>query len=191
MDIFGISGDNMAYMASIRTNPGAVLAESQKTFEVICEDKDEKTTRGKLILSPVSDIKASVELKLEDHLYELPSNYPILLTAQWQHSYFRKIGMETEQEENVMDIPSYEFEGKTVTVDSCFENAGIKLIKAGELDNIPATISGWDDAQLHALMSQFADESLDRKDWLLHLLLLSKSKLTGLLGIMFDTGNLD
>ena len=191
MDIFGISGDNMAYMASLRTNPGAILSESQKAFEVICEDKDDKTTRGKLILSPVSDIKASVELKLEDHLYGLPSNYPVLLTAQWQHSYFRRIGLETEQEENVMDIPSYEFEGKTVTVESCFESAGIKLIRAGELDNIPATISGWDDAQLHALMSQFADESLDRKDWLLHMLLLSKSKLTGLLGIMFDTGKLD
>ena len=191
MDIFSISGENKVYLASLRTNPGAELSESQKVFEVICEDKDEKTTRGKLIFSPVSDVKASVELKLEDHLYELPSNYPILLTAQWQHSYFRKIGMEAEHEENVMEIPSYEFEGKTVTVDSCFVNAGIKLIKAGERDNIPATISGWDDAQLHALMSQFADESLDRRDWLLHLLLLSKAKLTGLLGIMFDTGVLD
>ncbi len=191
MDIFGISGDSVAYLASFRTNPGAELSESQKTFEVICEDKDEKTTRGKLIFSPVSEMKASVELKLDDHLYGLPSNYPVLLTAQWLHSYFRKIGVETEQEENVMDIPSYEFEGKTVTVDSCFENTGIKLVRAGERDNIPATISGWDDAQLHALMSQFADESLDRKDWLLHLLLLSKSKLSGLLGIMFDTGKMD
>jgi hypothetical protein len=191
MDIFGISGENKVYLASLRTNPGAELSESQNFFEVICEDKDEKTTRGKLTFTPFSDVQISIELKLEDHLYELPSNYPILLTAQWQHSYFRKIGMETEQEENVMEIPSYEFEGKTVTVDSCFENAGIKLIKAGERDNIPATISGWDDAQLHALMSQFADESLDRRDWMLHLLLLSKAKLTGLLGIMFDTGVLD
>ncbi len=191
MDIFSISGENKVYLASLRTNPGAELSESQNFFEVICEDKDEKTTRGKLTFTPFSDVQIYIELKLEDHLYELPSNYPILLTAQWQHSYFRKIGMETEQEENVMEIPSYEFEGKTVTVDSCFENAGIKLIKAGERDNIPATISGWDDAQLHALMSQFADESLDRRDWMLHLLLLSKAKLTGLLGIMFDTGVLD
>jgi hypothetical protein len=191
MDIFGISGENRTFLASLRTNPGAELSLSQKVFEVICEDKDGKTTRGTLNFSPVSDAKAAVELKLEDHLYELPSSYPVLLTAQWQHSYFRKIGIETEQEENVKDIPSCEFEGKKITVDSCFENSGIKLVKAGELDNIPATVSGWDDAQLHALMSQFADESLDRKDWLLHLLLLSKAKLSGLLGIMFDTGVLD
>ncbi len=191
MDIFGISGEKRIYLASLRTNPGAKLSLAQKVFEVICEDKDENTTRGLLSFSTVSGIKAAIELKLEDHLYELPSNYPILLTAQWQHSYFRKIGIETEQEENVKNLPSCEFEGNKVTVDSCFDNAGIKLAKAGELDNIPATISGWDDAQLHALMSQFADESLDRKDWLLHLLLLSKAKLSGLLGIMFDTGVLD
>jgi hypothetical protein len=191
MDIFGISGENLIYLASLRTNPGAELSESQNVFEVICEDKDENTTRGKLTFTTFSDVQVSVELKLEDHLYELPSNYPVLLSAQWKQKYFRKIGMETEQEENVMGVPSYKFEGKTVTVESCFENAGIKLIKAGERDNIPPTTKGWDDAQLHALMSQFADESLDRKDWLLHLLLLSKAKLSGLLGIMFDTGVLD
>jgi hypothetical protein len=191
MDIFGISGDNKEYLASLRTNPGAVLSESQKVFEVICEDKDEKTTRGRLILSPVTEVKASVELKLEDHLYGLSSNYPVLLTAFWQSSFFRKIGMEAEHEENVMEIPSYKFEGRSVTVDSCYENAGIKIIKAGERDNIPATVSGWDDAQLHGLMSQFADESLDKKDWLLHLLILSRAKLKGLLGLMFDTGVMD
>ena len=85
----------------------------------------------------------------------------------------------------------HDFNGKKVTVKSCFEDAGIALESFGDADLIPTVNGGWDDSQLHGLMTQFADANLNKADWMLHQLLLSRSRMQGLLGVMFDTGRSD
>jgi hypothetical protein len=191
MDIFMKSAMIKSYLASLRTNPGSELKENLKEFSIICEDKTGKVVQGLLSFFPSNEKKTKVELVLKESIEGLPVNTKVLLDAIWKSKHMREIGLETETEAGLREISPYEFNGKNVTVKSCFREAGIILKKAGGVDNIPAVASGWDEAQLHGLLTQFADNSLNKADWMLHLLLLSKSKMEGLLGVMFDTGQSD
>ena len=191
MDIFSGQISPMTYLASLRSNPGAPIRRGQRNIKVIGEDEDGNQAAGTLNLSPLSDTQATVTLVFQQGLNGLPVSVPLVLSATWQSAFFRVIGIEVDQEQDTPPSPSYQFNGQLVTMDSCFRNAGIEIISAGERDAIPPPAQPWDDSQLHGLMSSFADETLIRKAWTLHLLLLSESSLEGLLGVMFDTGEAD
>jgi hypothetical protein len=188
MDIFSGTDENRSYLASLRTDPGSEISEPLDVFAVICEDRNGSVSDAELRLFPLSEEETSIELTLKKHLDQLPVNQQIPMTARWHSALFREIGIEKEIEQDVEDLPPYQYDGNEVTLGSCFETAGLKIIDAGVRDNIPSISGGWEDAQLHALMTQFADESLDRKQWIVHLLYLSESSSRGLLGVMFDTG---
>jgi len=191
MDLFRVTGGIRSYVASIRTDPGATLRPGQRRFGVIGQDDDDNQARGTLEITPLSETQATVSLVLDQALTGLPVSSPILLAARWQSAAFRTLGVEVDQEANAADLPEFDFDGQTVTVESCFQEAGFEVVPAGDRDEIPTSAQGWDDAQLHGLMARFADESLGRRGWTLHLLLLSAARSSGLLGIMFDTGVYD
>ena len=188
MDVFLGSGTSRTFLASVRSNPGTKVKRGHTRFGVIAQDEDGNSATGNLELNALSDSQATVNLVLDQGLYGLPVAVPLVLTATWQSPIFRTVGIEVDQEAGLSGLPSYDFEGRTVTVESCFYDAGIEIVAAGERDAIPKPPTAWDESQLHGLMVQFADETLSRKAWTLHLLLLSQARMSGLLGIMFDTG---
>ena len=191
MDIFRTTSSEKMYLASLRTSPGSILTEKQTQFAVICENQTGKVVTGILSLSPVSKEKTSVALTLDDALEGLPANSRMMLQAEWHNRYFRIIGLETEAEEGINKIGSYSWNGRQINIPCCFEEAGIKLEKIEGIDHIPANLQGWDDSQLHGLMTQFADGRVNTAGWMIHMLLLSKSIKNDLLGLMFDSGETD
>lgn len=191
IDLYLGTTSSRSYLASLRTSPGAEVRPGQRRFTIVGEDEDGNTATGVLELVPLSETQASVSVTLNRGLNSLPVSVPLVLSATWQSPFFRTIGLEVDVEANTPSIPSFLLEERQVTLESCFGEAGLEIIPVGRRDEIPSPAQGWDDAQLHGLMSRFANESLDQKSWLLHLLILSRSRSDGLLGVMFDSGERD
>jgi hypothetical protein len=198
MDLFQVAGETRSYVASVRTNPGESLTPEQRRFGIIGQDSQGGQSTGRLELNPLSETQASVSLVFDQPLAGLPAHDTILLAARWRSDSFRILGLEVDQEIDVPNLPEYEFEGRTITIESSFKEAGLEVMHVGDRDQIPRPSRGWDIAELHGLMVRFADESLSRRAWNLNLLVLSEAydPSTGgadphLAGIMFDTGQLD
>lgn len=191
VDFYRSSIASGPYLASLRSNPGAVVKAGQRRIAVIGQDDDGNQATGFVDIIPHSDTQATVTVNLERGLNSLPVSVPVILTAAWQSPYFRTIGLEVDFEQGNEEMPTFLFENRNITIESCFGEAGLEIIPAGQRNTIPQKIQGWTDAELHALMSSFANESLERQAWLLHLMILSKSETNGLLGVMFDSGRLD
>jgi hypothetical protein len=191
MDIFQGNGGSRNYLASLRSNPGLKIRRGRRRFGVIGEDENGNESRGIVELTPLSETQASVRITLDRGLNGLPVNVPFVMSANWQSQFFRTIGLEIDQEANVPALPGFPFNGHNVTIESCYGDAGLEIIGVGQRDSIPSPTQGWDDAQLHGLMVRFANESLSRRAWSLHLLVLSRAQMGGLLGVMFDTGEMD
>ena len=114
------------------------------------------------------------------------------LTGRYESEFMRDLGIEVTKENDVLTDVIWHFEGREITVVSCFEDAGFDVFAAGRTDVIPSPSNGkWHDSELHGLMVQYADEVLDRPDWSLQLLMLQRSVASRLLGIMFDSGERD
>lgn len=188
MDLFLSGGASRTFLASVCSKPGMKVKRGHSRIGVIAQNEDGNCATGTMELTPLSDFQATVSLVLDEGLYGLPVAFPLVLTATWQSPVFRTVGIEVDQEVGLAGSQSYEFEGRTVTVESSFYDAGIEIVAEGERDAIPKLATSWDESQLHGLMVQFADETLSRKNWTLHLLLLSQARMSGHLGIMFDTG---
>lgn len=198
MDLFLGSGSSRTYLASLRSNPGEEIKRGQRLIDVIGEDEDGKQAAGTVEIITLSETQATIKITLRRGLTSLPVNFPIILSGNWMSPYFRTIGLEIDIESGVPSLPSIKLDERTVTLESCFGEAGLEIIQMGRRDSIPKPNQGWDAAQLHGLMVQFADESIRQKSWLLNLLVLSAAKDTksgkkdlNLNGIMFDTGRLD
>lgn len=191
MDLYIGSTSSRSYLASLRSSPGVAVGRGQRRFSVAGEDDEGGQATGTVELIPLSETQATVKVTLDRGLSGLPVSVPLIMTAAWQSPFFRTIGLEVDTEEGLPALPSFPFEERAVTLESCYGEAGIEIVPVGRRDAIPKTTQGWDDSQLHGLMSRFANESLDQKAWVLHLLILSRSQTRGLLGVMFDSGERD
>ena len=192
LDLFRPGADGPVYLLSARSNPGASVVTGQNRIGIISEDADDAGVTGTLAMTPVSDTQASVSITLDNPLGGLPAGVPVALSATWISSAMRVLGIEVDLEQALNVLPSYDFNGRTVTVDSCLEDAGFEISRVGERDMIPfAPSQGWDLSQLYGLMTTFADIPLTRQAWALNLMLLSESDRPGLSGIMFDSGGVE
>jgi hypothetical protein len=191
MDFYLGSVASGEYLASLRSSPGLTVKPGQRRIGVVGQDDDGNQTSGTIELLPLSETQATITINLERGINSLPVSTPLTMSATWQSRYFRTIGLEVDFEEGNDGLPKYELDEQQITVESCFGEAGLEIIAAGRRDLIPKKNQGWSDAELHGLMSSFANESLNRQAWLLHLMVLSKSTSDGLLGVMFDSGELD
>lgn len=191
MDLYLGSTSSRSYLASLRSSPGVAVNRSQRRFRIVGGDDDGGQTTGMMELIPLSETQATVKVTLDHGLSGLPVGVPLIMTAAWQSPFFRTIGLEVDTEQGVPTLPSFLFGERAVTLESCYGEAGIEVVPVGRRDAIPKSTQGWDDSQLHGLMSRFANESLNQKAWVLHLLVLSRSQTRGLLGVMFDSGERD
>ncbi|WP_133111688.1 hypothetical protein [Candidatus Scalindua japonica] len=177
---------------SFRSEPGVSLTPQTNPLGIVAEDRDGKRSRGELLVSSVSGTEITVHLILESQILGLPLNQSITFAGRYEEATMRELGIEMETEVGTDPMPGWEINGRTMTLETSLEDAGFEVFNVGQRNQIPSPTSGkWDNSQLHGLMSQFAQEPIDRKSWNLHLLMLQESTLDGLYGILFDSGSRD
>jgi hypothetical protein len=180
-------GDRRDWVASARTAPGTTYTLG-RVGAIIAEDDLGGATTGTVTITPTNGSSESmaVSFRLGAPLNGLPGSAPIEFTVEWVADALRTIKVEVETEEGVAPLADAVHAGQPVSIESCLLEAGLEVEQAGRADRIPGNPTGWDVAGLHTLMQDFAQESLSERAWTLHLLLLSRSTMRGLLGVMFD-----
>lgn len=188
-DFYKIDASGETWVASIRTNPGIRIALGEVSWDIVGEDQQHATASGHLSLRVHlrDPFTVTGAMRLDKPLAGIPRQTDIAFTAVWQSETLRGLGIELEQERGVADLPTFNFNGKEVTVESALAAAGFETFEVGQVSEVPPPPTPWGTAQLHALMQDHAQASLARSAWELHLLLLSRPSRNGLLGIMFDT----
>ncbi len=191
-DIFSTLGGFREYVASFRSEPGTEITPAVNPLEIVAEDRDGKHARGELLFSSVGTTEVTMTLLLDAPLMALPVNQAMTFAGRFEGEAMRELGVELESEIGVDLLPEWDFNGEAMTVEKSFADAGFDFFNVGFRSQFPSPSSGqWDTSQLHGLMTQFAQEPIDRKSWNLHLLLLQESTMDGLLGVMFDSGERD
>lgn len=190
-DLYRLGPDGRRdWVASVRGAPGSGIAAAPGPWPAIAEDDLGGRTTGRIQVAPTNGATDSlhVAIVLDAPLNGLPARTEIVADASRQRTTLRSLSIEIETEEGVAAPVAYDFGGAEVTIDSCLEETGFEVGRTGVESTIPAApAGGWDIAQLHTLMQDYAQASLSERAWELHLLLLSEAKLKGLLGVMFDT----
>lgn len=190
-DIYRLgAGGRQDWVASVRTVPGARIGASPGPWPAIAEDDLGGQTTGRLQTAPGSGGADTVHavLVLDAPLNGLPARTEIAAEVSRQATTLRSLEIEIETEQGVDPPVAYDFNGRQVTIDSSLEDAGFAVGRTGVESAIPpAPEGGWRDSQLHTLMQDYAQASLDKPAWELHLLLLSHAAEKGLMGVMFDS----
>ena len=179
-------------LATFRTVPGLDLRTTAGDLPIVAETPSGHHARGILSL----DVgrysgQVSAVLSFDTALEQVPGHRVLEFVGQKSSDAYRLLGLEIEREAHVVEPESVTHRGEDVTLGSIFFNAGIDLVEVSGSDQIPALpqyYDGWSDGDLYAIMSHFADRNLDRQDWSLSLLSLSRHRMQGLLGVMFDLG---
>lgn len=188
-DIYRDPDDKSDWVASLRTAPGASLTPGTP-WPIVAEDGLGAAATGRLALEAGAADTAGAILRLDGPLNGVPANRDISFQTTRTDDFLREMGIEIETEQGIAPPAPFDFGGREVTIENCLADAGFEVTFPGRPDRIPAKPEGWDPSQLHTLMEDFAQSSLEEKAWRLHLLLLDRSvPLDGggtLLGVMFD-----
>lgn len=191
-DVFALAGGYREYAASFRSEPAAALLSENNPVAIVAEDNEGGRSRGILKFGATAGDEIILTLTMDEPVKAFPVRQAITLAGRYTGASMREIGIELESELGTDPMPSWDFNNRPVTVETCFEEAGFNVFNVGFRDQFPAPSSGrWDTSELHGLMTRFAQEPMDRKSWNLHLLMVRESTTRGLLGIMFDSGDLD
>ena len=190
-DIFRVGPTGRTYAASVRSDPGVRIAAEAGSWGIVGSDIEDRTTRGVLTLAPQPPDGQSLtgSLEFETAMGGLPVQVGILFAANRVSEGLRTLGIEIEREADVDPIAAFDFEGRSVTIQSALHDAGFDVSDVGEASVIPTPTAKWGTAQLHALMQDFAQATLTKPLWELHLLLLAESSRDGLFGVMFDSSD--
>ena len=184
----GFAGDT--WLASLRTEPGESVGPTDTSWSIVVDDQEGRVSRGRLELSAVNaePFTLAGSFEVDEPIAGIPRAQKIGFTASWSSQALRSLGIETETQDGLGPQASYErSSGDVVTVDTCFLEAGFEVFEAGSPGSVPKPPTPWGTTQLHAVMEDHAQASLQRPAWELHLLRLDRSSRPGLLGIMFDT----
>jgi hypothetical protein len=177
------------WVASLRTAPGASLTAGDP-WPIVAEDGLGATATGRMSVAGGPGDTAGVLLRLDGPLNGVPANRDIAFQTTRTDDFLREMGIEIETEDGVAPPAPFDLGGRQVTIENSLADAGFEVSFAGQPSRIPAKPGGWDTAQLHTLMQDFAQASLEEKAWRLHLLLLDMAIPSPgggtLLGIMFD-----
>ncbi len=190
-DLFAVLGEAEEHLASFRTRPGVRVGRGMNAVAIVADGRNGTRSTGTLAVEGTLDALV-VRLRFDDQLFGLPVAADVVLTGRRVSGQLRELGLEIESESGVSADVEWSLDGRTVTIESAFRDAGIEVVHVGRRSAIPTPTSGeWDMSQLHGLMMDFAQEPLDRPTWNLHLLVLSRATHSGLLGVMFDSGSRD
>ncbi len=181
------------------------ISHSFRSTTLVLGDRDD----SQLLRCPVKIFgpdmpgDARLDLSIPDS-GELVATYTPLGNTSYQLSkeseLFRQVEIQVDQ---VQDVPlpepfdtqshsdtSATFPPQDLTFESTFRNAGIDLdVQLGN-PNLPLTLAGsdglWTKDELHDAMTEHFSGHADARQWQLYLLLATRYKSPGTLGIMFD-----
>jgi hypothetical protein len=191
-DVFAVAQGHREYVASFRSLPGATVALTDNPLDIVAEDVEGKRALGLLLFNTAAGVEISALLSMDSPIKALPVAQAVTLAGRYVGEAMRELGIEMETEAGTDPMPAWDYQTREMTVEICLEDAGFDVFNVGFRDEIPNPSSGkWDDTQLHGLMTQFAQEPLNRKSWNLHLLMVQVATNPNLLGIMFDSGDMD
>jgi len=187
-DIFRTASEGNSYVASFRTAPGVRIQRSQKSWTLVGQDEHGGRTIGTLhLLCKDDENKLKGSLTFNKALHSLPVRAPIEFEATYTSDAMRTLGLEWEEEKGIAAPTYYVHNGRQITVETALKDAGLRVKYVGQRSEIPTNGDGWGTSQLHTLMQDFAQASLSKRAWELHVLMLSRSTRRGLLGVMFDS----
>lgn len=191
-DVFALAGEAREYLLSFRTAPGDVVDGESTDLLIIGEDVDNQICQGRLVILSGEEQATTISICFEKALRGFTPNHVEQMTGRRESLAMRTLGIEIEYEENTEGNPQWTFNDRTLDIITCYQDAGFDTRRIGQASEIPkAPYAGWDNSQLHGLISNYAQASLSHSDWELHLLMLSRATNPRLLGIMFDSGNYD
>ncbi|MEO8084860.1 MAG: acetyltransferase [Ardenticatenales bacterium] len=177
------------FEASVASEPGVAIRPGQSLVAAVGQDEAGRTATGTVQLAVASATEASVTLLLDTSLGALVGGRSIVAAARWQREALRTIRLEVVRENGVPALPVWnDPAGPTESVESALAAAGIAAVLSDGQGLIPTPASGWDESQLHGLMTSFAASQTNQRDWQLHLLLLGACRDPRVFGIMFDAG---
>ncbi|MFC5835935.1 hypothetical protein, partial [Nonomuraea insulae] len=191
-DVFRVPPEGpRRYLASGRTAPGTKVALDDGKWPAIWQASPTNKTTGTLAVAPAQDGGVTVTVTLDAPLNGLPVRTDVVVPVTHKDEAMRELGLEIELEQGVPAPSPVVFQGVERTINGCLQTAGFAVKEAGRRTTIPAGIAGtWDDSQIYTMLSDLmlisGEASLRASAWELHLLLLSKSAISGLLGVMFD-----
>lgn len=191
-DVFALAGETREYLLSFRTAPGDEVDGESTDLLVIGEDVDGRCCQGRLKVFSSEEHATMVSICFDEAMRGFTPNNEEQMIGRRESPAMRTLGIEIEHEAGTEGNPQWTFNGRTLDIVTCFQDAGFDTRRIGHPSEIPqAPPGGWDTSQLHGLMSDYAQASLAQSDWHLHLLMLSSANEPGLLGIMFDSGHRD
>lgn len=183
------AGGQRRFEASVASAPGVALRPGQALVAAVGQDEAGRTATGTVQLAMVSATEASVTLRLDAPLGALIGGRAIVAAARWQREALRSVRLEVVRESGVPALPVWhDPAGPTESVESALAAAGVAAVLSDGQGPIPTPASGWDESQLHGLMTRFAAAQTSQRDWQLHLLLLGACRDPRVFGIMFDAG---
>ncbi len=182
-------GAERRFELSAAAAPGAALRPGQALVAVAGQDEGGRTAGGTLELAVASATAASVTLRFDGPLGVLPAGRPIVAAARWEREALRSVDIAVVREAGVAPLPVWSDPGgPAVSVESALAGAGVRAVLSDGPGEIPTPATGWDESQLHGLMTRFAAGDTARRGWQLHLLLLAQCRDPRVFGIMFDAG---
>jgi len=188
-DVFALAGETREYLLSFRTAPGDVVNGESTVLLVIGEDLRGHSCKGELKILSGDEQATTISISFDEALRGFTPNHAEQMVGRRESLAMRTLGIEIEHEMGTEGNPQWTFNGRTMDIETCYQDAGFDTRRIGQASEIPeAPTAGWDNSQLHGLMSDYAQSSLAHSDWELHLLMLSRASNPRLLGIMFDAG---
>jgi len=139
-DFFRVGTTGRTWACCVRTAPGQVVVETDKSWLIVgTEGQTGRSATGRLVLQTHAGEPTSISgtLQVDSALGGLPVQTEIPFTAERVSDVMRTIGLEIEREDGVDELPSFDLNGETVTVESAFRNAGIEIVPTGQASLIP------------------------------------------------------
>lgn len=194
-DVFRTSSRGRDYVASVRSAPGTRIDQTDRRWPAAWQDSLGAVTTGSVRVqaTPGTPDSMTATFVVDSRLNGLPPGTDLVVAARRTSERLRRVGIELETEEGVQ-LPGEVAAGSgTHTFRSCLEEACFEVLDAGSPTAVPAQPDGWDLSNTYTvlddLMKRTAQASLSAAVWELHLLMLGRSSLDGLLGVMFDSGD--
>jgi hypothetical protein len=199
-DVFLAGAAPRRPVASVRTEPGLAVTQPYGAWRAVWQSSDRVVVPGDLAVEPVPGPGAAavVRLRPDRGLNGLPAGEEVIVLVQWAAAEFRRLGVETETEMDVVLPRALQWDGLRITVRECLRRAGFEASGVGQSGMLPRNVPGWewsessifdlqrDLQRLHDVMAGSAQAALAVPSWEVHLLMLTRATKPGLFGVMFD-----
>ncbi|PPK96149.1 hypothetical protein CLV92_105251 [Kineococcus xinjiangensis] len=192
-DLHTVGSDRQVLRFSGRGTRRAPLTPRGPRWEFAWTLDDGSTRGGWVAVAPVPDVAGAARVRFLVESGDGGAVTTVVGRVVRSGDLLRDLGLEVEVEAGVVPLRPVLVDGEHLDVEECLRRTGFAVERVGRPSSVPVPAGGrWHGVdvlgQLHASMAGAAQASLETPAWEVHLLLLSRSDRPGLLGVMFDLG---